>query len=72
MKPQGIEKDFVVIGENIHTTRVVLRTGKLMGTTANGEEAVKYVTTSGETRYLAVPEGTRADRTIRKVASSTS
>ena len=56
MKPKGIEKDFFVVGENIHTTRVLLRTGKLVGTTANGDEAVKYVTTAGETRYLVVPE----------------
>jgi cobalamin-dependent methionine synthase I len=56
MKPHGMRKEFFVIGENIHATRVVLRTGKLVGTTATGEEAVKYTTTSGETRYLVVPE----------------
>lgn len=56
MKVQGSEKEFFVIGENIHTTRVVLRAGKLMGSTAAGEEAVRYTTLEGETRYLVVPE----------------
>ncbi|HTM47299.1 MAG TPA: dihydropteroate synthase [Bryobacteraceae bacterium] len=56
MKLPGIEKDFAVIGENIHTTRVVLRAGKLTVTTQSGEEAVKYTTAAGETRYLPIPE----------------
>jgi 5-methyltetrahydrofolate--homocysteine methyltransferase len=56
VKLQGIEKEFFVIGENIHTTRVVMRAGKLMATTAAGEEAVRYTTAAGETRYLAIPE----------------
>ena len=63
MKPRGLNQEFAVIGENIHTTRVVLRNGKLMGTSPAGEEAVRYTTVAGETRYLAVPEAmkTRQD-----------
>lgn len=56
MKPQRIDKEFIVIGENIHTTRVVLRGGKLIATTADGREAVRYTSTAGETRYLVIPE----------------
>ena len=54
--PQGQEKEFVVIGENIHTTRVVMRAGKLVVAAPSGEEAVRYTTAAGETRYLVIPE----------------
>lgn len=56
MKPQNLNKEFVVIGENIHTTRVVLRPGKLVTTLPTGEEAVRYTTADGETRHLIIPE----------------
>ncbi len=56
MKPPGLSKEFVVIGENLHTTRVVLRNGKLMGTAPGGGEAVRYTTVEGETRWLGIPE----------------
>lgn len=56
MKPQGLQKDFVVIGENLHATRVLLRAGKHVVTTASGEEAIRYTSTRGETRYLVIPE----------------
>jgi len=56
MNPQGLNRPFYVIGENIHTTRVCLREGKLVVTSPSGREAVRYTTCSGETRYLAIPE----------------
>jgi 5-methyltetrahydrofolate--homocysteine methyltransferase len=56
MKAAGIDNEFVVIGENIHTTRVVLRSGKLVTTAPDGREAVRYTAATGETRYLAIPE----------------
>ncbi|MGA2985061.1 MAG: dihydropteroate synthase [Terriglobia bacterium] len=56
MRPQGFDKDFVVIGENLHTTRVLLRSGKHVVTAPSGEEAIRYTSTSGETRYLVIPE----------------
>ncbi len=56
MNPQGLNQPFYVIGENIHTTRVVLRAGKLVVTSPSGQEAVRYTTTAGETRYLPIPE----------------
>jgi cobalamin-dependent methionine synthase I len=55
VKLQDKAKEFFVIGENIHTTRVILRAGKLMGANANGEEAIRYVTSSGEISYLTIP-----------------
>lgn len=56
MKPQGFDKQFVVIGENLHATRVLLRTGKHVTTAPGGEEAIRYTSMTGETRYLAIPE----------------
>jgi 5-methyltetrahydrofolate--homocysteine methyltransferase len=60
MKLHTLNKDFCVIGENIHTTRVVLRQGKLVTTLPAGEEAVRYSTSAGETRYLVIPEDVKA------------
>jgi cobalamin-dependent methionine synthase I len=45
-----------VIGENIHTTRIVLRSGKLVVADPSGKESVRYTTAEGETRYLVIPE----------------
>ena len=56
MRPQGFDKDFVVIGENLHATRVLLRSGKHVVTAPSGEEAIRYTSTSGEPRYLVIPE----------------
>jgi 5-methyltetrahydrofolate--homocysteine methyltransferase len=56
MKVQGLNKPFWVIGENIHTTRSLLRGGKLVVTAPSGEEAIRYTTIRGETRYLPIPE----------------
>lgn len=56
MIPQGLNQPFYVIGENIHTTRVVLREGKRVVTSPNGQAAVRYTTSAGETRYLPIPE----------------
>ena len=56
VKLPGLEKEFVVIGENIHTTRVLRRDGKFITTAPSGEEAVRYTTVDGETRHLIIPE----------------
>ena len=56
MKPHGFDKDFTVIGENLHATRVLLRGGKHVVAAPSGGEAIRYTSASGETRYLAIPE----------------
>jgi cobalamin-dependent methionine synthase I len=56
LKPQGSDQDFAVIGENLHCTRALLRTGKHIATAPGGEEAIRYVATNGATRYLVIPE----------------
>jgi cobalamin-dependent methionine synthase I len=56
VKLQGLHKEFVVIGENVHTTRVLMRKGKHIVTAPGGDEAIRYTIPSGETRYLIIPE----------------
>ena len=55
MKLHDPDLDFVIIGENIHTTRVVMRRGKLVTTTGDGRQAVRYRSVDGEPRRLVIP-----------------
>jgi 5-methyltetrahydrofolate--homocysteine methyltransferase len=50
--PSGL----IIIGENIHTTRIVLRNGKRTETAPDGAEAVFFDPSPGERRHLRVPE----------------
>ena len=50
---------FIVIGENIHTTRVLRRKGNRISDLADGSPAVNYRTKAGEVRYLPIPEAYR-------------
>ena len=59
MKIAGLEKEFIAIGENIHTTRIVLRKGKLVTNRPDGVEAVRYFNTAGERRYLVIPDAVK-------------
>jgi cobalamin-dependent methionine synthase I len=52
--------DFIIIGENVHTTRVVLRNGKLVTMNPDGVEAVQYTAVDGEKRYLPIPDKVKA------------
>ena len=54
-KQKEQRNDFVIIGENIHATRVVKRSGVRGHVFDNGLEAVKYKV-NGEIRYLRVPD----------------
>ena len=49
-------EDFTIIAENIHATRVVLRTGRRVTTLEDGSEGVTFKGESGEDRYLRVPD----------------
>jgi len=53
------EKNFIVIGENIHTTRVLLRKGKHIAVLPDGREAVRFTDLQGNTRELEIPESVR-------------
>ncbi|MBL8227031.1 MAG: dihydropteroate synthase [Bryobacterales bacterium] len=60
MKPAGLDHDFFIIGENIHTTRVVLLKGKLVDQLPGGEEAVRYTDAEGQVRHLVIPESMKS------------
>jgi cobalamin-dependent methionine synthase I len=54
-RPSGA-REFFVIGENIHTTRVVMRSSPRLTTDEAGREAVAFTDDAGVTRQLVVPE----------------
>ena len=47
--------DFVIIGENIHATRVLLRNGKRAKTLSDASEVVPFINSSDKEDYLVVP-----------------
>ena len=49
-------EEFVIIGENIHATRTILRKGRRVVTLDDGREVVPFEGDSGEQRYLTIPE----------------
>ena len=49
-------REFVVIGENIHATRVLLRKSERIAANEEGEEAIAFVDEDGATRHLRIPE----------------
>lgn len=52
-------RGFVVIGENIHTTRVVRRSGPSVEPDEQGREAISFVDAAGARRSLPVSEAER-------------
>ena len=49
-------QDFVIIGENIHATRVVLLKGIRVSTLEDGTEAVLFPGESGQQLSMPIPE----------------
>ncbi len=56
MKIDGMDREFIVIGENVHTTRALLRRNKPMATNADGAHVIGYLTLAGEERFLTLPD----------------
>ncbi len=56
MKIEGHDKEFVVIGENVHTTRIVLRKGKRVVENPEELESVRYTDSNNDHRFLIIPE----------------
>lgn len=48
---------FIVIGENVHATRIVRRTDSRVGADEGGREAIAFVDAAGTSRWLPVSEG---------------
>ena len=57
--------DFIIIGENIHATRIIPRSSPRMGTDQHGREAVVFEDGAGTTRHLPIPEAERETRDYR-------
>lgn len=51
---------FTTIGENIHTTRVLLRRGRRIAEAPDGRESVRFRDRSGAGRYLPIPDADKA------------
>ena len=49
-------KKFFIIGENFHTTRIVLRRGKHVTEDPDGDESIKFIDLEDETNYLKIPD----------------
>ncbi len=49
-------REFAIIGENIHTTRVLVRGGPGTGEDGEGREAIVFEDTDGNARSIPVPE----------------
>jgi len=60
MKTTRDGRPFLVIGENIHATRIVLRSGKRVVATPDGREALIFAGADGSTRQLVVPDAVRS------------
>ena len=56
MSSDGAVPGFVVIGENVHTTRVVRRNAPSIGTDEHGREAIAFTDEHGAQRHLPVSE----------------
>ena len=50
---------FTTIGENIHTTRVLLRRGKRIAEAPDGRESVRFRDRAGHGRYLPIPDAVK-------------
>ena len=65
---------FIVIGENIHATRVLLRSGARVTSLADGRPALPFMDDAGEERLLPVPdsavEGADAKQKVRHVKAA--
>ena len=49
-------REFVVIGENIHATRVLLQKSERISANEAGEEGIVFVDEDGVSRHLRIPE----------------
>ncbi len=56
MKIDRMDREFIVIGENVHTTRALLRRNKRLTTDDDGNDVISYTTASGKSAFLAIPD----------------
>ena len=51
--------NYIAVGENIHTTRVLLRKGKRIAE-ADGQEVIFYEAADGASRRLPIPDSVKS------------
>jgi hypothetical protein len=56
MKIAGLEKEFIIVGENVHTTRIVRLKGKRVVDNSDGVQSVRYFDADKNPLYLEIPE----------------
>ena len=56
---QNNPENYITIGENIHTTRVLLRKGKRIAV-EDGQEVILYTAADGSSRQLPIPESVKS------------
>ena len=61
-------RDFIVIGENIHATRVLLQKSERISANEEGEEAIVFKDEDGATLHLRIPEEEKRSLTRRAVS----
>jgi 5-methyltetrahydrofolate--homocysteine methyltransferase len=49
-------RDFILVGENIHATRVIMRKGERIAVDDNDDEGIVFVDESGAIRHLRIPD----------------
>jgi 5-methyltetrahydrofolate--homocysteine methyltransferase len=57
---------FTTVGENLHTTRIVLRKGNRVVVLDDGTEAVRFRDAAGRTRHFAVPPRARESEAYQR------
>ncbi len=58
--------DFITIGENIHTTRIVLLNGRRVRTLDDGTEGVPFKDDDGNDLFLSIPDEFKAQQPYRQ------
>jgi hypothetical protein len=56
LEVQGLDKPFIVVGENVHCTRILLKKGKRVGESPDGRSAILWTDPDGTQRHLVIPE----------------
>ncbi len=59
-------REFVVIGENIHATRVLLRKSDRIAANEEGEEGIVFVDEDGASAHLRIPEEEKLSQAYRE------
>jgi cobalamin-dependent methionine synthase I len=57
---------FTIVGENIHTTRVVSRKSNRFTVLDDGTEGIRFRDAAGHTRYLTVPQSVRESQAYQQ------